>query len=75
MKKPKPFDAYAVGLCEASVCSSLGKAETRARLNRQRPTGIKSRWRLAKESFATGEPNPHPCENFPETHNHYLFDC
>lgn len=72
---PPDFDAYAVGLVYASVCSSICERETTWRLNVEHPTGIPSAWAVADEPFRTGEPNPHPCERAPDTHKHYLFVC
>jgi len=70
------FDAYRVGLCNASVCSSLDIEETTRKLNQEYPTGIVSKWKLSEEpTFRTGEPNGCPCDLYPETHKHYLFSC
>lgn len=68
------FTAYSVGLCYASVCTSLSDDETTARLNAERPTGI-GPWRIADEAFANGDPNPRPCDQNPGTHRHVLFNC
>ena len=70
----KDFDIYSCGTCFASVCSSLPKKEVIARM-KATYTGISSGWKLAKENFKTGEPNPHPCEQNTKTHKHYLFVC
>ena len=44
-------------------------------VNRQRPTGIRSKWSPALEpTFATGQPNPCPC-NATEGRTHRLFHC
>lgn len=72
----KDFEAYAVGVVCASVCSSLSLEETTGRLNEEHPTGIHSGWALSKDpAFKTGESNPKPCERSPTTHKHYLFNC
>ena len=72
---PKDFQAYAVGICNASVCSNLTLEETTRQLNREHPTGI-GKWELSQEpTFAAGEPQPCPCNLHPETHKHYLFEC
>ena len=69
------FAPYAIGICSASVCSSLPMADVQARM-RALKTGIASTWEWAKaESFSTGEPNPCPCNQKPKTHTHYLFHC
>ena len=68
------FRAYSVGLCYASVCTSLSLPETTKRLNLEHPTGI-SPWEKADEKFRTGESNPCQCNENPQTHKHYLFVC
>ena len=73
--KPPEFWVYAMGVCYASVCSSLGEAETVGRMNSERPTGIGHPWRKARQAFHRGEPNPCPCNRHPDTHKHYLFEC
>ena len=68
------FTVYAEGLLYASVCSSLGKEETVARMAR-RPSGVGG-WMLSDdEEFPQGQPNPCPCDQRPGTHQHYLFGC
>ena len=70
------FEAYSVGLCCASVCSSLkSKEEITRRLNESYPTGLDHGWEATGVPFATGESNPSPCDREPETHKHYLFTC
>ena len=69
------FTVYSDGIVHCSVCSALSPEETTAKLNAEHPTGITSRWEIADEPFATGEPNPCPCKENPETHKHYLFVC
>ena len=69
------FQPYSVGLCFASVCTSLTEAETEARLNETYPTGISTRWAKHDQPFEDGTENPHPCEQHPLTHKHYLFSC
>ena len=69
------FVVYAHGIVHASVCSSLGTEATLARMQAI-PTGIRSSWALSEdETFRTGESNPCRCEDKPETHMHYLFNC
>lgn len=69
------FAAYAVGLCSASVCTSLPDSQATDRLNGTHPTGIASAWEIANEPFANGDANPRPCSNRPDTHRHLLFHC
>lgn len=75
MTTPEDFNAYAVGICCASVCTSLSVEEATEKLNSEYPTGIQSKWQFANEPFSTGAPNPSPCHDYPETHKHYLFMC
>lgn len=75
MNKPKDFEVYSYGLVFASICSTLGVNQTVDRINEELPTGISSGWHLSDENFATGEPNPHPCNQNPKTHKHYLVNC
>lgn len=71
----KDFVAYAVGICAASVCTSLQPDEAEQRLNQEHPTGIASRWTLAvDENFRTGEENGMKCPDHPQ-HRHFLFHC
>lgn len=73
---PKPFDCYSVGICYASVCSSLTPEETEARMNTEQPSGTTHGWKLARDAtFKAGAPNPCPCHDHPETHKHYLLEC
>ena len=74
MKMDDDFTIYSMGLCYASICSSLPIEEVKTRMALE-PTGISNKWTLAGESFKTGEPNPCPCDKKPETHKHYLFSC
>jgi hypothetical protein len=70
------FRAYAVGLCSASVCTSLSNEDATARLNGQEPTGIDSQWQISSDpTFASGQTNPRPCDDWPDTHRHILFNC
>ena len=70
--------AYAVGICTASVCfpQGMSKAEVERQINAAYPTGISSRWQFStSKAFATGQPNPGPCNDKPETHVHRLMEC
>lgn len=75
-KKSEDFEAYAIGICSASICTSLPIDEAVKRMNTEHPTDISSEWVLSEDkTFAGGQPNPTPCENNPETHKHYLLIC
>lgn len=72
----KKFEAYSVSICYASVCTSLSAKEAARRLNQEHPTGTQTQWQLSDDrNFRSGEANPHPCEMYPATHKHYLFEC
>jgi hypothetical protein len=69
------FQVYSLGILYASVCTSLPRDQVEKRMNEKSPTGVSSVvWKIADESFAKGEPNPHTCEVHP-THQHYLLSC
>lgn len=72
----KDVTIYKWGLHHLSVCSSLSPEETVERVNSMHITGIMAKWQMSEDKkFATGETNPCPCENHPETHKHYLLKC
>jgi hypothetical protein len=76
MTAPYDFQAYAVGICTASVCTALTDEQTVERMNAEHPTGIDSPWAISTDpTFASGEPNPTPCEDMADTHRHILFNC
>jgi hypothetical protein len=66
---------YAIGLAYASACapSDMEREEVERQVNAQHPSGVRP-WRIAEESFRTGEANPHPCQDKPD-HLHYLLSC
>lgn len=69
------FVIYSEGIVCASVCSSLPIEEVKARMAAHF-TGTSSQWTLSEDpTFKGGEPNPCPCNEHPETHKHYLFNC
>lgn len=69
------FEPYAVGLCHASVCTSLSVEEATRLLNRNNPTGIESQWKLSDDkNFKSGEANGFDCPDHPGN-KHYLFVC
>ncbi len=70
------FEIYSEGTIHISVCSSLSPEEIVDRANRDYPSGVTSNWQLSEDKlFASGQPNPCPCEQHPETHKHYLLNC
>lgn len=70
------FRPYAIGVCSASVCTSLTDEQATAQLNETNPTGIASPWALSADpTFKTGQLNPRPCDDWPDTHRHILFNC
>jgi len=73
--KDREFYIYSIGMFSISVCSSLSIEEITERLNKEVPTGIESRWKLAEEKvFKDGTPMPHQCHMRAEN-KHYLFHC
>jgi hypothetical protein len=72
---PPEFTAYAMGLCYASVCTTLDDEQATTRLNDEHPTGV-APWRVSPDrTFKGGGPNPGRCEEAPATHRHLLFEC
>lgn len=69
------FEIYARGPIYCSVCTDIANVdEITDKVNLQNPTGISSKWRLAKEPFNDGTANPHACEQS-SNKKHYLFTC
>lgn len=65
------------GLVYLTVCAPVGTdtAVLMDEANRQHPTGILSSWRVSTDrTFATGQPNPCPCERI-EGREHTLMEC
>lgn len=73
---PAWFQAYAVGLVHASVCTNLPVTDATHRLNQEHPTGV-GPWQFSAEThFRTGQPHPTPCEKYLESgRRHLLFEC
>lgn len=68
---------YKGGVLSCSVCApaAMTGPEVAAEVNRMEPTGISSDWEISKDAqFATGEPNPCPCNKEPEARRHWLLD-
>lgn len=69
------YETIAVGLCAATVCTSLPPEEAADRLNADWPTGISSRWSLSDHThFHSGEPNGCMCSDH-VGNKHYLMSC
>jgi hypothetical protein len=68
---------YKEGLCAVSVCADKGmtKEEVAEEVNALNSTGIGSQWSVTDETFATGEPNPCPCNDDPENKEHWVLHC
>lgn len=71
----KEFQAYSIGLCSASICTSLDPDQALERMNAEHPTGVHP-WVLSTNAvFRCGTENPCVCPDAPETHKHYLLNC
>lgn len=69
---------YSIGLFSASVCAdnSLSPEDVEKEFNKLNPAGTTNGWMLSEDThFRQGNTNPCPCEDYPETRKHYLFDC
>lgn len=76
LKMPSEFTAYALGVCYASVCTSLPDQEAVRRLNDEHPAGTALGWHVSSDThFRQGQTNPCPCEDSPDTHRHILMEC
>lgn len=67
---------YSHGPVYLSACAPAGMAvaDIERNVNMSHPTGISSQWALASTPFASGEPNPCPC-NDDAGRLHYLLSC
>jgi hypothetical protein len=69
--------AYGIGFVHTSVCAVADATpdEIRGAANRASPTGLDHGWEISEDKeFATGEPNPCPC-NEHEGRQHWLLVC
>jgi len=76
--KELDIHVYSAGVASLSVCYSkcTPLEDVTECVNREYPTGISSQWAPAdSKTFATGEPNPCPCNIHPDTRIHRLFHC
>ncbi len=70
------FEVYGLGICCASVCTSLPIADAEARLNSVQPTGIDSKWEFSKNKFFANSKVINGCDCPDHVGNkHYLFNC
>ena len=68
------FNAYAMGVCCASVCTNCDIEAATERLNLDHPTGV-GPWKLSGDkTFSGGEPMPCECPGG-DNRKHYLFEC
>ena len=74
-KQVPDFAVYSIGVVCASVCTRLPLDEATRRLNAEHPTGGHPWFPSADKTFAGGEPNPSPCNQWPTTNRHCLFNC
>lgn len=77
MMMPEELTVYRNGPVYCSVCTNItSRRRIEELLNQKNPTGISSMWGFsANKNFASGDPNPCPCEKKPTTHTHYLMSC
>ena len=69
------FEVYSIGICNASVCTSLPINEATERLNAAYPTGIASQWKPSTDKyFRSGECIGHQCPDH-KNNKHFLFHC
>lgn len=63
-------------ICECVACTLLtDPAEIEREVNAVNPTGIDSPWRIHPGPFASGQPNPCPCDGNYPNRKHYLLSC
>lgn len=68
---------YSEGILYCSACASrdLTREQVEALVNRLNPSGTSHGWVISEELFASGAPNPSPCNDHPELRLHYLMVC
>jgi len=69
---------YSIGLLSASVCAdnSLSPKEVENEFNRISPSCTTMGWKISDDThFRQGQPNPCPCDRYPDARKHYLFNC
>lgn len=69
---------YASGLLCCSVCAPVGmsRAELEREVNRIHPCGTRKGWTISTDpTFASGQPNPCPCNDHPTERQHWLLEA
>ena len=72
------IEVYGMGLIHCSICAAnhVSPKQVEALVNLEHPSGTSHGWVLSKDStFASGAPNPSPCDEYPVTRTHYLLAC
>lgn len=69
-------EVYSEGILVACVCTDDSLEEAIRFANTHNHPGTSLGWQPSKDThFATGAPNPCPCDKYPDTHKHYLLEC
>ena len=63
------FEILHIGICDAVICTRLPIDEATSQLNRERPTGIRSRWQ-----FDSKKASQCPCPDG-QGKTHYRLFC
>lgn len=66
---------YSSGPLALSVCAPSGMEidVVRTRVEQQHPCGTTGGWQKVDDRFASGEPNPCPCNTFPTLRRHWVL--
>jgi len=71
------IEIYSRGILHCSVCVPADATEEQIEeaVNAENPTGLDHGWHISEaKTFATGVPNPNPCEAR-DGYLHYLMVC
>lgn len=66
---------FSEGLFYASACTALGDEATDAAMAARPATGTRGWIRSADTHFDGGATNPCPCEEYPDTRRHILYEA
>lgn len=69
---------YKSSIFSCSVCApaEMSGDAVVAEVNRIHPAGTERGWKKSDDAtFATGQPNPCPCNNNPKERQHWLLDA